>query len=68
MNTYYFPDENYELLYKNISPVNSFRVIFRQYMGMEIELLDDRSYFSIRPTPNDFIEFTEKETETSLLE
>jgi len=68
LNTYYFPDGNYELLYENISPVNSFRVIFRQYMGMDIELLDDRSYLSIRPTPTDFIEFTEKDTETSLPE
>jgi len=68
LNTYYFPDGNYELLYENISPVNSFRVIFSQYMGMEIELLDDRSYLSIRPTPNDFIEYIELDGKTSLLE
>ncbi len=46
LNTYHFPDKNYSKLYPNISPVNTFRVIFNQYFGTELPLLKDRHYFS----------------------
>lgn len=62
LNTYYFYDGNYKQLYKNISPVNSFRIIFNQYMGMNYELLDDKSYMSIRPTPYDFTEYSPEDS------
>jgi hypothetical protein len=45
LNAYYFPDKNYSKLYQDISPVNSFRVVFNQYLGTDLKLLDDRSYF-----------------------
>ena len=35
-----------EFLYPEISPVNSFRVIFNRYFGAKFELLPDRSFFS----------------------
>lgn len=44
LNAYYFPDQNYELLYPSITPVNTFRVIFNQYFGANYELLEDKSY------------------------
>jgi hypothetical protein len=44
--TYYFPDRDYSELYPTITPVNSFRVILRQYFKEDIELLPDKSYFS----------------------
>ena len=65
LNAYYFHDGNYEQLYENISPVNSFRVIFNQYMGLDYELLDDRSYMSTWISPYDFIEYIEKDRLTS---
>ena len=65
LNAYYFHDGNYEQLYENISPVNSFRVILNQYMEMDFELLDDRSYMSTWATPYDYIEFIERESLTS---
>lgn len=47
LNTYYFPDKNYSKLYPEISPVNSFRLIFSQYLGrQDLELLPDYNYFS----------------------
>jgi hypothetical protein len=46
LNTYYFPDRNYSRLYPDISPVNSFRVVFNQYFGTDLPLLPDRHYFS----------------------
>lgn len=46
LNAYYFPDGNYELLHPSITPVNSFRVVLRQYFGADIELLEDKNYFA----------------------
>lgn len=46
LNAYYFPDHNYSALYPAITPINSFRVIFNQYFGTNLELLEDKSYFS----------------------
>lgn len=45
LNAYYFPDSDYSKLYKHISPVNSFRLIFDQYLGTELGLIEDRHYF-----------------------
>ena len=42
LNAYYLPGEGSKLLYKTISPVNSFRVVFNLYFGTDYELLDDR--------------------------
>jgi hypothetical protein len=46
LSTYYFPDRDYSQLYHDISPVNTFRVIFNQYFGTELPLLPDRHFFS----------------------
>ena len=46
LSAYYFPDQKYDKLYENISPVNSFRAILSQYFGKEMKLLPDRNYFS----------------------
>ena len=44
LNAYYLPDGGDSLLYKSISPVNSFRTIFNYYFGAEYEILEDKSY------------------------
>lgn len=44
LNAYYFPDGKDEQLYSQITPVNSFRLMFNQYFDEEYELLEDRSY------------------------
>ena len=43
-NAYYFPDQNYELLYPGISPVNTFRVVLNQYFDCKLPMLADSSY------------------------
>jgi len=45
LNAYYFPDGNYSELYESVSPVNSFRLIFDQFLGTDLGLLEDRHYF-----------------------
>ena len=45
-NAYYFPDQDYGTLYEDITPVNTFRVIFNAYFGTDYEMIEDRSYSS----------------------
>jgi hypothetical protein len=45
LNAYYFPDSNYSLVYPDISPVNSFRVIFNQFFGEDYLMLDDHEAY-----------------------
>ena len=45
LNAYYFPNEKQNKLYNNISPVNTFRIIFNEYFDADFELLDDRYYW-----------------------
>lgn len=46
LNAYYFPDHDYSMLYPEISPVNSFKVLFNKYFQTNFPLIEDRSYFS----------------------
>jgi len=43
-NAYYFPGNPQLMPYDNITPVNSFRVVFNAYFDEELELLEDRIY------------------------
>jgi hypothetical protein len=40
----YLPDGGEEALYPQMSLVNSFRIIFNEYFGTELSLLEDKSY------------------------
>jgi len=60
LNAYYFFDQDYRSLYPSISPVNTFRVIFSQYLGIELPLLEDYQYYSTFLTPYDLIPVSEK--------
>jgi hypothetical protein len=53
LNAYYFPD-NSSGLYRNITPVNTFRLIFNKYFGKNYELLEDISHYSHYGKPYDF--------------
>jgi hypothetical protein len=46
LNAYYLPEDGHPFLYKSISPVNSFRVIFNYAFGSNYPLLEDLSYAS----------------------
>ncbi|MBA4419994.1 MAG: hypothetical protein C0391_02490 [Anaerolinea sp.] len=43
LNAYYFPEKDYSALYPDISPVNSFRVVFNKYFNSGLPLLEDIS-------------------------
>ncbi|WP_295805611.1 hypothetical protein [uncultured Nitratireductor sp.] len=44
LNAYYFPNGDYGLLYPDITPVNSYRVLFDTYFGAEFPMLADRIF------------------------
>lgn len=56
----YFPDQDYSQLYKNITPVNIFRAAFSQYLGEQLPLLPDRTYYSAKEFRLDFTEQAEE--------
>lgn len=60
LNAYYFSDQKYDNLYKSITPVNSFRVIFNQYFNASLPILKDNNYFSTWSAPYQFIDVTDK--------
>lgn len=43
LNAYHLPDGGNEYLYPDITPVNSFRLVFNLYFGTEYPMLDDLS-------------------------
>ncbi len=60
LNAYLLPSSARKLLYDSITPVNTFRVIFNGCFGTDLDLLDDRSYFSLWEKPLRFIDVTEE--------
>lgn len=48
-NAYYLPGSGRQMLYPQVTPVNTFRIIFNAYFEGELELLEDRVYFSVYP-------------------
>lgn len=53
-NAYYLPDESAQALHDDISPVNTFRVVFNTYFGGDYNILEDVSYYSVYTAPFDF--------------
>ena len=49
LNAIYLPPNNNAVLYKSITPVNTFRIIFNTYFETNYELLNDESYLSKSP-------------------
>ena len=55
LNAYYLPGHNTEL-YPQLSPVNSFRIIFNDYFAGNYDMLPDVTYYSPVPNLYDFSE------------
>ena len=59
LNAYFFPDGDYSALYDEISPVNSFGVVFNKFFNSKIDRLPDKSFFSPWSFRYRFTEVTE---------
>ena len=58
-NAYYFPNNNFSFLYNDITPVNSFRIVFDLYFQTNYGLFEDKAFFSVPEKPFTFIEITD---------
>ena len=58
INAFYFPDKRYEKLYDNLTPVNTFRVVFNEFFNTELEILPDKAYLSFPEKQYQFKEIT----------
>lgn len=54
LNAMYLPDRDYDELSADISPINTYRLIFDKYFGGEFPLLEDISYYSTYDEPFSF--------------
>jgi hypothetical protein len=60
LNAYHLPGDGGAALYPSISPVNTFRVVFNEYLNADLPLLEDKAYMSESPDrPYSFIEVTD---------
>jgi len=60
LNAYHLPDNGSTHLYEDITPVNTFRVIFNHYFGTDYHLLEDKSYYSSARRAYEFRDVTDK--------
>lgn len=63
LNAYYLPGTCRSALYPEITPVNTFRLIFGKCLGLAYSLLPDASFFSESESPYQFIPVTNLELE-----
>ncbi len=54
LNAYYLPAGGAQKIYPEITPVNTFRIIFDTYFGTQYGLLEDKRYFSLADAPYRF--------------
>ena len=54
LNAYFVDAKTQQLLHPEISPVNSFRIIFNSYFNTKFKLLADESYYSHPEKPYNF--------------
>ena len=60
LNAIYLPDKARVPLYEEMTPVNTFRLIFNAYLGTNLKRLKDESYYSTYTRPYKFLNVTEK--------
>jgi len=60
LNAYHLPGRADELIYDKITPVNTFRVIFKHYFNLDYELIEDKTYYSPPQDPYNFSDVTDR--------
>lgn len=59
LSAYYLPADGAGYLHEDMTPVNTFRVIFNRYFGTGYEILEDKNFFSTAGHPYKFIDVTD---------
>lgn len=58
LNAYYFPGQDSSIFYPQLTPVNSFKLLFNSYFQAGLTLEEDRSFFTTVNLPYDFVDVT----------
>lgn len=59
LNTYLLPEYDGPAIPPDISPVNTFRLIFDHYLGTDLGLIEERSFYPEDYFSHDFVEVTD---------
>ena len=59
LNAIYFPNKNYDKI-NNLTPVNTFRIIFNEYFDEENVLHENKNYWSNSEKPYTFVDITKQ--------
>jgi hypothetical protein len=59
LNAYYLPNQNSIQIPEDITPVNTFPVIFNAYFGTHFETLQNHEYFATWENPFPFTDVSE---------
>ena len=62
LNAYYVTESCKKILYKSITPVNSFRAILNSYFGVNNTLIPDKSFYSSLEDNKNILEVTDQLT------
>ena len=60
LNAYYFPGQDNSQLYPAITPVNSFRLIMKQFLHAPLTLLPDETFYCTKIQPYNLIKITDR--------
>ena len=60
LNAYYLPDAGNNYLYPDISPVNSFRIIFNEYFGKDYKMLKEKYFLTNYQYAHQFIDVSNR--------
>ena len=59
LNVFLVPENEDEIFYETITPVNTFRILFNYYFKVDYNILEDKMYIAEQEEPWNFIEKTE---------
>ena len=62
LNAIYLPGGGAEIFPEDLTPVNTFRILFNEYFGTGLEVLEDACYFSLHTEQFKFTDVTERVT------
>jgi len=68
LNAYLIPGMDPEVLYPEITPVNSFRVVMNTILGTHYPILKDETFMPSWDLPYDFINVTDKDESCSVID
>lgn len=60
LNAYFLPGVDPNSISQDVTPVNTFRLIFNLYFSAELEILPNRQYFSLPETVHQFVDVTDR--------